>query len=388
MRTRWKICLLCLFIFGFVVPIGFTDEVAEKSKQLQQIKKDINKIRQQKTEVSNQKRSVQSELKRINKELAKKEKELKIYEAKLAESERQLAYLTAELRKAESQLSQSRELLYKRARMMYKSGYDMGNLGYIKLITKEEDDLNYLGNRYKYMNSIAMADKEVVDRSEDKRDKVDYNRRMVEAKKQEILSYKTELESVKKDIENKKSERQKLLDQVSKEERELINRLEALERSAAQLERLIAQLQAQNQQRSTRRASWSEEVISNFDSKSGMLPWPVSGRIIENASPSMSGVTIQAAYGTDVRCVEDGIVDYARMFDGVGYGQMIIINHGDGYRTLYSHLSTILVKEGQRVNKGQVIGKVGDTGSNRGPILYFEVWKGAKPLPARQWLSR
>lgn len=388
MRTGLKNRLFCVFILIFLVSVGFADEVAEKSRQLQQLKKDISKVKEQKKQVSNQKRSVQSELLKINKELAKKEKELKMYEAKLAESEKQLAYLTIELRKAESQLDQSRKTLYRKVRAMYKSGYEMGNLGYVKLITKEENDVNYLGSRYKYMNAIAMADKEIVDKAEDRRNNVDYNKRMVEAKKQEILSYKTELEKVKKDIEKKKSERQKLLAKVSKEEKELINRLEALERSVAQLERLIAQLQAQNQQRSAGRGTWSEEVISNFDSKSGMLPWPVSGRIIENSSPSMSGVTIQADYGTNVRCVEDGIVDYARMFDGVGYGQMVIINHGNGYRTLYSHLSTILIKEGQRVNKGQVIGKVGDTGSNRGPMLYFEVWKGAKPLPARQWLSK
>ena len=101
----------------------------------------------------------------------------------------------------------------------------------------------------------------------------------------------------------------------------------------------------------------------------------------------MRGVTIGAKYGADIKCVDDGIVDYARWFDGVGYGNMIIVNHGNGYRTLYAHASKINVRESQKVSKGQKIGEVGDTGSINGTSLYFEIWKGTEALPTRRWLG-
>ncbi len=210
-------------------------------------------------------------------------------------------------------------------------------------------------------------------------------RRVEEKKRTNNCIQNRKQKKIQKEILNKKNERQKLLSQMTDKERALAKRLIDLEKSAVELERLITRLQTRSQGGSNKPRAY-EEVISNFDSQSGKLPWPVSGKIIDNASPSMRGVTIQASYGTDIRCVEDGVVDYARMFDGVGYGQMVIINHGKGYRTLYAHASTLLVKEGQKVSKGQVIAKVGNTGSNRGPILYFEVWRWSEPLPARQWL--
>ena len=100
----------------------------------------------------------------------------------------------------------------------------------------------------------------------------------------------------------------------------------------------------------------------------------------------MNGVTIQAKYGDNIRCVAGGTVEYAQWFDGVGFGQMVIVAHGNGYRTLYAHASELLVKKGQKVKAGDVIARVGDTGSLGGPVLYFELWKGTKAMPTTQWL--
>ena len=100
----------------------------------------------------------------------------------------------------------------------------------------------------------------------------------------------------------------------------------------------------------------------------------------------MKGVTIQARYGADIKCVANGIVEYSQWFDGVGFGQMVIVNHGNGYHTLYAHASELLVRKGQNVKAGQTIAKVGDTGSLKGAILYFQIWKGTKVMDTKGWL--
>jgi septal ring factor EnvC (AmiA/AmiB activator) len=182
------------------------------------------------------------------------------------------------------------------------------------------------------------------------------------------------------------------LAKVQSSKKELTKAQAELESSINRLERLIAQLKS-NQDKNDKNDNKTAKNLNKqpYQGSSGglggSLPWPVSGDIVENAAPSMKGVTIKANKGTDIKCVDDGIVDYARWFDGVGYGQMVIINHGNGFRTLYAHASDILVKEGQKVIKGQTIAKVGDTGSLKGPELYFEVWKGSEAQPTRRWLK-
>ena len=99
-----------------------------------------------------------------------------------------------------------------------------------------------------------------------------------------------------------------------------------------------------------------------------------------------NGVDIETALGSPVNVVAKGRVDYTSEDFGT-YGQIIIVNHGDGYYTLYGHLSEILVSVGQEVPSGQVIARSGESGSLKGPILHFEVRKGGTPLDPEAWLQ-
>ena len=91
------------------------------------------------------------------------------------------------------------------------------------------------------------------------------------------------------------------------------------------------------------------------------------------------------ASGTPVRAVAKGRVDAAND-DFEGIGGIVVLNHGDGYYTLYSHLSEVNVRSGQEVLPGATIGKVGDEGSLKGPMLHFEVRKGTSPQNPETWL--
>jgi murein DD-endopeptidase MepM/ murein hydrolase activator NlpD len=97
-----------------------------------------------------------------------------------------------------------------------------------------------------------------------------------------------------------------------------------------------------------------------------------------------NGVDIEAAEGTEVQAVYAGQAVYTGWFKG--YGNLIILDHGNDYYTLYAHVSDILVREGDDVRQGQRIGTVGDTGSLAGPRLYFEVRYQSKPQDPADWL--
>jgi septal ring factor EnvC (AmiA/AmiB activator) len=128
----------------------------------------------------------------------------------------------------------------------------------------------------------------------------------------------------------------------------------------------------------------------------GQLPWPTDGRIVAGFGRQVHprfgtetfrrGVDIEAEEGAAIRAVYGGTVLYRGWLKG--YGNLIILDHGTGYYTLYAHASELLVAEGDRVKAGQGIARVGETGSLAGPRLYFEIRYQGRPEDPEQWLRR
>lgn len=124
-----------------------------------------------------------------------------------------------------------------------------------------------------------------------------------------------------------------------------------------------------------RQAQTAPTEEKNFE-----LRWPVQGRVISkfgtkpNGTLNM-GINIAVPEGTNVKAAQSGAVILVRKY-GEGYGNLILIQHADGWRTIYAHNKEILVKEGQQVNRGDVIAKAGQTGSVNSPQLHFELRKG------------
>lgn len=103
------------------------------------------------------------------------------------------------------------------------------------------------------------------------------------------------------------------------------------------------------------------------------LDWPVVGTVVNNASSELEGITIRCAEGTSVTAIQAGTVEYAEWFDGLGFGKLLVLNHGEGLRSFYAHLQEFAVAKGDTVAEGQSVGVSGSTGSLLGPTLYFEM---------------
>lgn len=123
--------------------------------------------------------------------------------------------------------------------------------------------------------------------------------------------------------------------------------------------------------------------------------WPASGRKNDGfgyrtdpftgKKTFHEGLDISASSGTPIKAAASGVVEFAG--NKGGYGNCVIINHGNGLKTLYAHSSKLLVKEGQNVQKGDVIAKVGSTGRSTGPHLHFEVHVGGTPVDPLKYLE-
>lgn len=103
-----------------------------------------------------------------------------------------------------------------------------------------------------------------------------------------------------------------------------------------------------------------------------LFAWPIVGSVTQGYSASHRAVDIGAPYGSPVYAAHAGVVVHAGWSE-TGYGYTLIIDHGDGYRTLYSHLKGTWVSKGQKVAGGQLIGEVGSTGNSSGPHVHFEI---------------
>jgi murein DD-endopeptidase MepM/ murein hydrolase activator NlpD len=100
--------------------------------------------------------------------------------------------------------------------------------------------------------------------------------------------------------------------------------------------------------------------------------WPTVGRITQLYHENHHGLDIGAWYGTDVVASKSGTVIWAKT-GWAGYGELVVVYHGNGWKTYYSHLSAYAVQEGDKVVQGQKIGEIGSTGRSTGPHLHFEV---------------
>ncbi|MBU2543679.1 M23 family metallopeptidase [Patescibacteria group bacterium] len=108
----------------------------------------------------------------------------------------------------------------------------------------------------------------------------------------------------------------------------------------------------------------------------GSFVWPASGRITQNYSFYHKAVDIANKSGSSVLAADGGTVISAGWLDSYGYGNRVVIDHGNGFVTLYAHLSVVQVRSDQRVNRGDVIGQMGSTGRSTGTHLHFEIRKG------------
>jgi len=189
-----------------------------------------------------------------------------------------------------------------------------------------------------------------------------------------------------------RSSRTKLLADIRKQKALELAAIDALTQAADDLERKIKLLDTEKIE-----AVPDKNILQlSFSAHKGLLIMPVNGKIKNlfgpyknpnyNITNFRSGIDIKADHGEPIRSVFKGKVIYSNWFKG--YGNMIIIDHGNSYYTVYAHMEETFKSKGEEVDAGEVIATVGDTGSMTGAKLYFEVRHHGKPMDPLKWLKK
>jgi len=318
-------------------------------------------------------------------------------ERSLAESRRGAAQLKGDLLRIEVQLSATGLRLAELNSRVHQAErqaaarmvalYKLGRLGRLSLLASAAS-IYELVVRERHLGLILAQDDALLDQlAADQREA-----RQMAAWQQEQRAEKIELQEALKEkvalLAREGHQRQQLLANI-RDRRELaVASLEALTQAAAALDR---QIQALTQE--VRPPSGTIPALA-FATRRGGLAMPVQGKIVARFGPFRnsrydvvnfrSGIDIRADRGEPIHAVSPGRILFSDWFKG--YGNMLIIDHGENYCTVYAHLEELFKEKGAEVESGEVIATVGDSGSGEGPKLYFEVRHHGKPLDPMDWI--
>ena len=383
-----RACVLTLAVFFLFSPASAADlELREIQTQLNQEQKDLKqlqeKIRKQDRAISQagaQESSVLKKLRTIEDQLQLRERELKIYQWNKTINEKKVGLLTKNIQTTENQLSQQKRILGRRLRAIYKEG----SLFAVKVLFSA-DNFNDLVQRIKYLEILTDHDTKVFHKFAQRMQQLEIEKRdMVEAREKLVMLERSAL-SKREEVRQQKEEKSQFLQKLKKEKKLNIQVRKELLEASENLNALIHELQ--------------EKLVKgeglDIADRKGRLPLPLEGKFLNKFGKKKdkqfdtyvlyNGVNIRASKGTAVRAVFEGKVLFANELEG--YGNLIIVGHGDEYHSLYGHLDRIIAEVGKSVRSGQIIARSGDTGSLVGETLYFELRHKGKPIDPARWFQ-
>lgn len=380
-----------LFNLGFATTIlsglGAADSVKDIQTQIALEKTELQKL---KTKLEKQNKAISMAgakentvlmtLQKIDYQLKLKGRELKIHQYNRKINQQKISESTKKISVAENQLSRQKQILAKRLRAIYEEG----EMFPVKVLFSAQN-FNDLIQRVKYMELVMAYDSSLFEK---------YNERLKELEdgKGSLLDARTKLSKLqrvtlekKNEIKNEKTKKSAFLKKLKKEKTLNIKVHKELLQASNNLNNLIFKLEERMEQGQG----------LDFADKKGWLKLPVKGKFLNKFGKKRgkqydtfivyNGVDIKARKGTPVRSVFSGKVLFANELEG--YGNLVIIGHGNNYHSLYGHLDEIITKVSRTVRSGQIIGRSGDTGSLVGETLYFELRHKGKPIEPTRWFK-
>ncbi|UXI68626.1 murein hydrolase activator EnvC family protein [Tahibacter amnicola] len=356
-------------------------EESQTQQKLQALREEIRALAEQQKATEAQKGGVVAELREREVRIAAVAKEVRSLDARLGEQQAALAVSQQQRGELEQKLNVQRDALA----TLLRSAYALGRHEELKLILQQDEVstasrvLAY--HRYFQRARIDRIRQLLVDLADLAR-----VQQMIEAQTAAIVATRTERATETSTLQRERVERQALIDQLDLTLKGQAERIAALGKDEKALVELLERLRDVFADIPKQLAG-----AEPFADRRGRLAWPVTGKIstgfgaVDDSGRAITGIVIAAGNGTEIRAVARGRVAYADWLKG--YGLLVILDHGDGYMSLYGYNETLLKDVGDWVDAGEAIATAGASGGRKATGLYFELRNRGKPLDPRAWLK-
>lgn len=363
----------------------YSSESYAQNQDLNQIRREIEQLENDIKAKAFKERSLLDQLEDIDREIGLRSKLLKELEVQSNQKERDIRSTKRELEETTDEFNRLQEIIKNRLVAMYKRG-NVSNLE----ILLTSGSFNRMLIWMKYQQRIVENDRRNLKLFKEKRDQIIRQQSKLERELGEKRALITEKKKEVETSNQQKQERSQLLATVQKDKKLLSQRLERKRRAYAQIAQQI------KEEEKKRQAAPRTEIVTNFASLKGRLDWPVSGTVVAkygrykdkdlNIFSENQGIDIKARAFENVHAVCKGVVSMKTWLPV--FGNTIILDHGEGYYTVYSRLQNVFVNTGDVVENGMLVGEVGDQQSMNKTLLQFQVWKGQNHINPLTWLKK
>ena len=434
LRALITLALICLLNPAFA-----DDDRAQTQKQLDATRQDITELKKALSQLQEEKSGVQKDLRSTETQMGKLEKQVEALQKELKKSESELQRLDQEKKKLQSARVEQQRLIAIQARAAYQSGRQE----YLKLLLNQQNPEKF-ARTLTYYDYLSQARLEQLRNFNETLRQLAGVEKDIDLQQAQLLVQKSSLDDQKAQLDTVRQERQAALAKLNQDYKARDQKLQSRQQDQADLTKvlktieetlarqareaeearqkaLLAQQEAEKRQREqealaknrakddakddsddaprrpakapgTMVSSTGQSYGGPFEQARGKLPWPVDGRLLARFGESRGddertkwdGVMISAAAGSQVRAVHGGRVVFADWLRGAGL--LVILDHGNGYLSLYGHNQSLLKEAGDVVKAGDAISTVGNSGGGQDtPALYFAIRQQGRPSDPAQW---
>ncbi len=371
---KWLSAVLALLFALLVATPVLADELQEKQQQLNSIQQQLE-AQQRKAELARRKeQSISDQLRTIQTELETAQDDFDNVNDQLENTEQQIQSNVELSGRLIKKLEGQTKTLHRRIRDIYKNG----QINYLDVLLGAKN-FNDFVSRMDILKRVLAYDNALIQGTKADRETLRKAKEQLETDRAKIVELR-KLAAVKREqVAARRQERRGVLNEATYERETAERAYRELIETSRQIEQMIKRIQSGEK---------------NIGGSTGTMVWPAEGEItspfgwrvhpIFGTQRLHTGIDIGADYGDSIRAADGGVVIHSDWMGG--YGNAVIIDHGNGISTLYAHNSQLLVDEGQTVAKGQTVARCGSTGYSTGPHLHFEVRQNGSPVNPLNYL--
>jgi murein hydrolase activator len=391
MRWRPASCVAMALLVALSTPPGafadsINDKIDKERKTLEQLKDQIEEKRRQADEAGKKRESILQGIQTLDERHMRTRQSHQEISRKLRKKDQEIEAINAQIARLREGVQVRQEAILARLRVQYMEG----RFGHWKPLLAS-DSYGDFQRRLRYLSAVSARDYGLIEMFKTDMANMEEAERQREAARVGMVAYKRSTEKHLEEIKAVKKEKKLYLAKLTQEKESYERALQELERSASRIDSLLRELEQRRKAAAARppAGSMSRGV-------KGGLPWPAEGSVLTyfgrqkhptfNTYVQRKGIEIRTLEGSAIRAVMSGTVVYADWLKG--YGLVIILDHANGFFSLYAHASKIRTSVGAQVASGQAIGETGDTGMTGENTLYFELREGAEPVDPLQWLAK